>query len=458
MRSETIVALATPRGQSALAVIRMSGPEAIAAADQALSGVQLAASESHRLHVGSVRSASGDVLDQVVAGIFRAPTSATGEDVVEITCHGGDVAATLVMERLVEAGARQAGPGEFTRRAFMNGKMDLAQAEAIADLIHARSERAHRVSVAHLYGAYSELIQSFREEMLDLVSLIELELDFTDEDVEFADRKRLGSLMERGLGLLGELEASYRYGRTLTDGIRVAIAGRPNAGKSTLLNALLGADRAIVSDVAGTTRDSIEAELLVDGHRIVWVDTAGVRSSSDAIEVAGVERARRSAQEADVVLYVVDASLGLTDAERSWLEAVDAAACVQVYNKSDLMPGDWSAPDGTLAVSAQQALAASAQQERGGLRQVLDAVLAAGGAQGATTDEHRTVTSARHAAHIRAARTALERAEVAFRGGISQDALAMDLREVLDELGMITGEITNEDVLGRIFSRFCIGK
>jgi len=454
----TIVALATPRGQSALAVIRMSGPEAISVADRVLSGVDLAASESHRLHVGSVRDADGAALDQVVAGIFRAPQSATGEDVVEITCHGGDVAATLVMSRLVEAGARQAGPGEFTRRAFMNGKMDLAQAEAIADLIHARSERAHRVSVAHLYGRYSELIRSFREDMLDLVSLIELEMDFTDEDVEFADRRRLDALLERGLSLLGELEASYRYGRTLSDGIRVAIAGRPNAGKSTLLNALVGADRAIVSAEAGTTRDSIEAESLVDGHRIVWVDTAGVRASGSAIEAEGVERARRVAVGADVVLYVVDAKAGMLDVERQWLAGVDAAAYVMLYNKRDLMPREWTPPQGSLAVSATSAVSEAGAAERGGLQPVLHAVLEAGGATGATTDEHRTVTSARHAAHIRAAHEALRRAANAFRSGVSQDALSMDLRAVLDELGMITGEITNEDVLARIFSRFCIGK
>ena len=464
---DTIVALATPRGQSALAVVRVSGPDAITIVDSVFSGASLMDAPSHSAHVGSIRAPrpgetgglhhpaqqAPAVLDQVVVTVFRNPRSATGEDVVEVSCHGGDVASALVVDCLVGCGARPANPGEFTQRAFLNGKVDLAQAEAIGELIHARAERAHRVSVAHLYGRYSELIDAFRNELLDLVAFLELELDFSEEDVEFADRDRLQRAFREGSALLDDLLASYRYGRTLSDGIRVAIAGRPNAGKSTLLNAVLGSDRAIVSDVAGTTRDAIEAESSYDGHRLIWVDTAGLRGTSDRIEAEGVERAKRIAAEADVVVYVVDAREGLHVEEDVFLESLSSLPVIVLHNKMDLVRSGHPLETGHLPFSALEARLA-----RRPPRVLLEAVIECAIGTGAASDEHRTVTSARHVAHLDSARKALERAATAFGIGASGDMLVSDLKDAMDHLGMITGAMTNEDVLDRIFSRFCIGK
>ncbi|MEQ9105111.1 MAG: tRNA uridine-5-carboxymethylaminomethyl(34) synthesis GTPase MnmE [Rhodothermales bacterium] len=486
MRSghDTIVALATARGQSALAVIRLSGPDAVRMVAGIFAGTDLRAAASHTVHVGTLRGADGDLLDQVVVTLFLAPRSVTGENVVEISCHGGDVASTLVMERLVEAGARPAGPGEFTQRAFLNGKMDLAQAESVGALIHARSVKAHRVSMAHLTGRYSALLARFRDELLDLVAFLELELDFSEEDVEFADRARLEQAFKDGRALLADLVASYRYGRSLVDGVRVAIAGRPNAGKSTLLNAVVGDDRAIVSDVAGTTRDSIEAESEFDGHRFIWIDTAGLRETANAIEQEGVARARRAVSHADVLVYVYDVTVGLGDDEVAFLEEVSGTRSdssvgpqgipvVLVANKTDLIapasapapaPAAVSSPESPrlsqspstpspVRISASRMLAERRLPDTV-LQRVLDAALG----DGSATEEHRTVTSARHVAHLRAALEALERAETAFHAGASGDMLVEDLRRAMDELGLVTGALSNEDVLDRIFSQFCIGK
>jgi tRNA modification GTPase len=483
MRSghDTIVALATARGQSALAVIRLSGSDAVRMVAGIFAGADLTQAASHTVHVGTLRGADGDLLDQVVVTLFLAPRSVTGEDVVEISCHGGDVASTLVMERLVEAGARPAGPGEFTQRAFLNGKMDLAQAESVGALIHARSVKAHRVSMAHLTGRYSALLARFRNELLDLVAFLELELDFSEEDVEFADRGRLEQAFNDGRALLEDLVESYRYGRSLVDGVRVAIAGRPNAGKSTLLNAVVGDDRAIVSDVAGTTRDSIEAESEFDGHRFIWIDTAGLRETVDAIEQEGVARARRAVQHADVLVYVYDVTVGLGDDEVAFLKEVtgtgsDSSAgkpgipVVLVANKMDLTPGSsdevptpsaFSSASFSSSSSAPSPIGISASRllaERQLPRTVLQRVLDAALGDGSATEEHRTVTSARHVAHLRAALEALERAETAFQAGASGDMLVEDLRRSMDELGLVTGALSNEDVLDRIFSQFCIGK
>ena len=286
--NDTIAAIATARGRAALAVVRLSGPHAVEIGAECFRGDDLTAAESQTAHVGYITGSDGRDVDQVVVTLFLAPRSVTGEDVVEISCHGGDFAAQMILERLLAAGARMADPGEFTQRAFVNGKMDLAQAEAVADLIHASSSMAHRVSLSHLQGRYSDVLSQLRGELLELAALIELELDFPDEDVEFADRERLERLLAQSDRLLCELLDSYRLGSRLRDGVRVVIGGRPNAGKSTLLNALLGRDRAIVSATPGTTRDEIEAEAEIGGVRYRFVDTAGLRETSDAVEAEGV--------------------------------------------------------------------------------------------------------------------------------------------------------------------------
>lgn len=461
---DTITAIATARGRAALAVIRLTGPMAVDIAASCFRGKQLKEAESHTAHVGYITTSRGTDIDHVVSTLFLAPRSATGEDVVEISCHGGDFAARLILDRLLEAGARMAEPGEFTQRAFVNGKMDLAQAEAVADLIHASSSLAHQVSLSHLQGRYSDILADLRDELLELAAFIELELDFSDEDVEFADRDRLVRLLERSGRLLGELLESYRLGARLRDGVRVVIGGRPNAGKSTLLNAILGRDRAIVSATPGTTRDEIEAEAEIHGLLYRFVDTAGLRQTSNAIEEEGVRRAERSIEHSDILLYVFDISIGLDGTESEFLRSVrerrPGLPVVLIANKRDLVSGasqisDGAArqPEGSLAMSAERAV--EFEEELGPLIQRLRAVA---GDELSQSDASHVVTNQRHRNHLMKALEAVLSAKSSLKAGASGDTLALDLRVALHEIGAITGEITNEDVLDQIFSRFCIGK
>ena len=379
---------------------------------------------------------------------------------VEIVCHGGDLAPVLVLRRLEECGARLAAPGEFTQRAFLNGKLDLAQAEAVADLIHASSSAAHRVSMAHLRGRYSVLLADLRQELLDLAAFIELELDFSEEDVAFADRVRLADTLERGAGLIRRLLDSYRTGSSLREGVTVVIGGRPNAGKSTLLNALVGFDRAIVSDQPGTTRDELQEEAEIEGLRFVFTDTAGLRDTGDAIEAEGVSRARRAIESADVLIYVYDLTAGLAADEQETLHTLQQARptlpVLIVGNKRDLYATEgrpYEVNEHVLPVSARTGL--TDERELAALVGAL--VAAAGGAPNAM-ESSGIVTNQRHRAHLERAFTALTAANEKLSAGMSGDLLALDLRLALDEIGAITGVVTNEDVLDQIFSRFCIGK
>ena len=458
--SDTIAAIATARGRAALAIIRVSGPQAHALVNARFRGTDLTAAASHTAHVGYVVDADGEALDQVVATVFQGPRSATGEDVVEVSCHGGDLAPQLVLDALLEAGARMANPGEFTERAFLNGKLDLAQAEAVADLIHASSEQAHRVSMQHLRGRYSNRLSNLREELLDLCALMELEIDFSDEDVEFADRERLTHLLKAAHRLVSTLLDSYRTGELLRDGVRVVIGGRPNAGKSTLLNALVGRDRAIVSATPGTTRDEIEAEAEIDGLLFRFVDTAGLRDTSNQIEAEGVRRAEASIREADVLLYVYDQQHGLDADERAFLQELAHASpevpTLVVANKSDAVD---AAPTSSfdagplLSFSALRAFDDASELDR-----LTTALLDQVDADLRDTEASAVVMNKRHRQHLQDAQTALARARNAYQQGVSSDLLTLDLREALHALGAITGEVTNEDVLGQIFSQFCIGK
>lgn len=454
---DTITAIATARGRAALAVIRLSGQRAVEIAASCFRGKRLTDAESHTVHVGYITSSPGTDIDQVVVTLFLAPRSVTGDDVVEISCHGGDFAARLILDRLLEAGARLAEPGEFTQRAFVNGKLDLAQAEAVADLIHASSSLAHQVSLSHLQGRYSEILSDLRAELLELAAFIELELDFSDEDVEFADRDRLVRLLERSGRLLSELLESYRLGAHLRDGVRVVIGGRPNAGKSTLLNAILGRDRAIVSETPGTTRDEIEAEAEIHGVLYRFVDTAGLRETSNAIEEEGVRRAERSIEHSDVLLYVYDVSVGLDEQESEFLRTVrerrPGLPVVVIANKRDLVDGAAPEHDAALALSAERA--AESEEELSPLIQRLRAIV---GGEISQSDASHVVTNQRHRHHLRKALEAVQAAKTSLDAGASGDTLALELRIALHELGAITGEITNEDVLDQIFSRFCIGK
>ena len=460
--SDTIAAIATARGRAALALVRLSGPRAFGMASACFEGTPLQEVASHTAHVGYAVDGDGDRIDRVVATVFRAPRSATGEDVVEFCCHGGDFAPQLILGALTRAGARLALPGEFTQRAFLNGKMDLTQAEAVADLIHASSSLAHRVSVGHLQGRYSEVLESLRADLLELCAFLELELDFSEEDVQFADRERLEALLERSEGLLDELLRSYRLGTRLRDGIRVVIGGRPNAGKSTLLNALLGRDRAIVSPTPGTTRDEIEDEAEIEGVLFRFVDTAGLRDTSDPIEAEGVLRAERSIERSDVLMYVYDAVLGLDASEWAVLEemrgggalcAGKAPVVLLVANKIDLLDSLPDFPDDVIALSAKRGF-----REEAEIRPLVCRLLQAVGGDLSRIEASPVVTNQRHLGHLRKALAAVRSSRDALDAGLSGDLLALDLRAALSEIGAITGAITNEDVLDQIFSRFCIGK
>lgn len=457
MTPDPIAAIATARGTAALAVVRVSGDGAVAVADRCF-GKPLAEAASHTAHVGYFRHPTTEArLDQVVVTVFRAPHSSTGDDVVEITTHGGDLAPALVLDALLAAGARLAEPGEFTQRAFLNGKLDLTQAEAVADLIHASSRQAHKTALAHLRGDYARLLARLRDELLETAALTELELDFSDEDVAFADRSDLADLLARAETTLADLLGSYRFGRLVRDGVRVAILGRPNAGKSTLLNRLVGYDRAIVSPVAGTTRDEVEAEVEVDGLRLVFVDTAGLRDTADQIEAEGVRRAYARAATADVITYVYDVSHGLSEDEHIRLAELRAgtAPVVLVANKVDL--AGRVATDAESASTADFALSASNPGDDGPARLAAHLASVAAGQAGAT-EAAQVVTNVRHRQHLAAALEAVKRARAALTSGLSGDLLALDLRAALHELGAITGQVTSEDVLSAIFSRFCIGK
>jgi len=459
-REDTIAAIATARGRAALAIVRLSGPEACRIAAACFRGADLQGVPSHTAHFGYVLSPEGEPIDQAVATVFRAPRSYTGEDLVELTCHGGDLAPQLILETLLHHGARLAEPGEFTLRAFLNGKLDLAQAEAVADLIHAGSMRAHRVSLAHLQGRYSEQLQRLRSDLLELCAYVELELDFSDEDVEFADRTQLEALLDRTERLLGDLLRSYRLGELLRDGVRVVIGGRPNAGKSTLLNALLGQDRAIVSPIPGTTRDQIEAEAEIEGLRFRFVDTAGLRTTADQIEAEGVRRAQQAIATADVLVYVFDLTVGLEAEEQAYLTQLraeqPALPVIVVGNKRDLLEAEPTLPEldrPVLALSARKA-----REDAAELEPLIRELVAAVAADLGSMDDSTVVMNQRHRQHLARAREAVQAARTALDRGVSGDLLALELRRALHELGAITGEITTEDVLDQIFSRFCIGK
>ncbi len=379
--TDTIAAIATARGEAALAIVRLSGPEACAIANTCFRGKDLEAVPSHTAHVGYIHDAAGRDVDQVVVVIFKSPRSVTGEDVVEISCHGGDFASQFILKTLVEHGARLAHPGEFTQRAFLNGKMDLTQAEAVADLIHASSTMAHRVSLHHIQGRYAAQLSGLREELLSLCAFIELELDFSEEDVDFVDRDRLTALLEQIRNLLEALVGSYQLGVLVRDGVRVVIGGRPNAGKSTLLNALAGRDRAIVSNIPGTTRDEIEAEVEIEGLRFRFVDTAGLRDAQDVIEAEGVRRAQRSIESADLLLYVYDVNIGLDEEEEAWLatmrEAQQHLPVILVGNKLDQWPAVDPKPVGS---SEHQFLSAeNGRHDAAVLQPLIDQMLAIAG-------------------------------------------------------------------------------
>ncbi len=455
--TDTICAISTPQGRGGIAVIRISGPQALPIVQLRWQGKPLADMTTHTVHLGQLTDTNGELLDQVILTIYRAPNSFTGEDVVELACHGSTWIQQQVIQTLIDAGCRHATAGEFTRRAFSNGRMDLSQAEAVADIIEAQSRAAHRVAMTQMRGRYSDELKSLRDKLLHFVALIELELDFSEEDVTFADRGEVTALAHDIHGLISRLADSYRDGNAIKDGIPVAIVGQTNAGKSTLLNALLHDDRALVSNIHGTTRDTIEDTVMIGGTLFRFIDTAGIRQSSDDVERMGIERTWQAIDKANVVLWVVDVTSADTSMVHDILDRCTGKALIAVLNKTDL-DDDVAArselndvlPEGipVVAISAKRDADVEALRdlivETASLPDVAsDAVI---------------VTNARHYQALTRARDAIARAIDGLNSGLSGDLLDQDIRECLHWLGEITGEITTDAILGEIFSHFCIGK
>lgn len=450
--SDTIVALSTPGGQGAIGVIRLSGPQAIGIAGGHFSK-PLADMAANTVRFGTF-GASGAVLDECVLTLFRAPYSYTGEDVIELSFHGSPYILSSALEALLNSGARLAEPGEFTQRAFLNGKLDLSQAEAVADLIASESTAEHRLAMHQMRGGFSREIERLREELIHFASLIELELDFSEEDVEFANREQLKELINRIRTFVQELVASFRYGNAVKNGVPVAIVGKPNAGKSTLLNALLKDDRAIVSEIAGTTRDAIEDEMVIEGIRFRFIDTAGIRDTTDTIEAMGVQRSFEKMRKAAIVIYLYDVN-EISSAE---LEATTArlknelqdkeTLLLAVGNKADIAVSGGPHTNGALFISAKSGLGLDS------LQQQLVAFIQGGGMRIGEV----VVTNTRHLQALQATDRALQQALGGMESGLSGDLVAADIREALHYLGSITGQITTDDLLGNIFGKFCIGK
>ena len=466
--NHTIVAPATPRG-GAIALVRVSGPDAIACVDPCFQGrTPLSAAAGYSLHYGSICEPDGTLIDDVVVSVFRAPHSYTGENAVEIACHGSDYIVSRLLALLLRNGAKMAMPGEFTQRAFLNGKMDLSQAEAVADLIGAQTAAAHRIALRQLKGGFSDELAVMRVELLHIASLMELELDFSEEDVEFADRVRLRELVAVVLSHIERLADSFRLGNAIKNGVPVAIVGNTNAGKSTLLNAMVGEERAIVSDIPGTTRDTIEETFTLGGVLFRFIDTAGLRESDDAIERIGIDRAYEKLAAAQLVLVLLD----LTAPQPEWLASAQAIAqratgdqqLFFLLNKADAVSDE-------AVASARDALSpfllpgrhcfSLSAKTRSGL-DALEQALAAAWQDLDIASETTLVTNARHAEALRHAAAALRRLEEgignASTPALPTDLLAQDLREALYHLGSIVGEVSNNEILENIFKHFCIGK
>lgn len=461
--NDTICAPATSVGAGAISVVRVSGPEAMAAVDRV---VRFRSGDAASAPGYSVKFGNIDGLDEVLVAIFRAPHSYTGEDAAEISCHASSYIVSTLLDRLTEAGCRLAEPGEFTQRAFLNGKMDLAQAEAVADVIASATSAQHRVAMNQLRGGYSAELRGLRKQLLELTALMELELDFSEEDVEFADRSRLRELLDTACSHCRQLADSFRLGNAIRNGVPVAIVGAPNGGKSTLLNALLRDDRAIVSDVPGTTRDTVEETCVIDGVLFRFIDTAGIRESSDEVEKLGIERTFRKISEAEIVLGVVDVSdtpEALEASLRTMLGKVDFSQqkMLILANKSDKLAVNKNVTAVNTFVNSTDYkdftidIIEISAKTGSGLEMLRSTLVERAGI---ASTSGTLVTNARHAAALREAAASLSAVSDGLDRHISSDLLAEDLRAALASLGSITGEITTDEVLGEIFSRFCIGK
>jgi len=456
--NSTICALATPPGIGAIGVIRLSGTDAITICNKVFKGRDLATASANTIHFGSIRDGER-ILDEVLVSVFKAPHSYTGENSVEISTHGSNYIQQQIIQLLIRMGAKAAGPGEYTQRAFLNGKLDLAEAEAVADMIASNSEASHGVAMQQMRGGFSEDIKTLRQELLDFASLIELELDFGEEDVEFADRTQLTNLVDKVLATTSSLITSFDKGNVIKNGIPVVIAGAPNTGKSTLLNALLNEDRAIVSEIAGTTRDTIEEELIIDGVVFRFIDTAGIRHTDDTIEAIGVKKALEKVKSSAVVLYMFDVhehSVGdLKNIMAKLLEEVQGTKAKVIWVGNKIDHEDFEA----IAHEFEQFhnLVLVSAREKQNLDTLIDKLVSEINLD-ITNLNQTIVTNTRHFEALSEANTALQKVKEGLESDITGDLLAMDIRQALHSLGSITGEVDVEELLGNIFGRVCIGK
>jgi tRNA modification GTPase len=463
----TICAISTPSGPGAIAVVRLSGKDAVSICNKFFfsKGKTLIKQKPNTLHFGTIRD--GDkIIDEVVVGIFKAPHSYTGEDVIEVSCHGATIVQQQLLQLFINNGAQLAKPGEFTMRAFLNGKMDLSQAEAVADLIASTSRAAHKVAINQMRGGFSDEIKKLREKLLNFTSLIELELDFTEEDIEFADRKELKDLVLKINTLIGQLINSFSLGNVIKNGVPVAIVGKPNVGKSTLLNSLVKDEKAIVSEIPGTTRDAIEDTIYIEGLTFRFIDTAGLRETSDFIENLGIRKTYQKIKQASIVLLLVDATDDISIIQRSVNEILkqtssDDKHLILVINKTDKV----SKSDLDKKFTRKE-LDSLREQDKFILISALDSQDVHNLAQELVKtinfkpleENDIIITNTRHYEALIHSSEAVKRVLKGLEQEISGDFLAQDIREVLHYLGEITGEITTDEILGNIFSKFCIGK
>ena len=460
---ETIVALASPSGAGAIAVIRLSGKNALPIAEeifQSVSGKSISKQKTHTIHLGHIMD-DGKVFDQVLLSIFKNPHSYTGEDVVEISCHGSTYIQQQIIQLLLRKGCRMAQAGEFTLRAFLNGKLDLSQAEAVADLISSDNEASHQIAMQQMRGGFSNEIAKLREELLNFASLIELELDFAEEDVEFADRTQFNELLTRIEFVLKRLIDSFAVGNVIKNGIPVAIVGEPNVGKSTLLNALLNEERAIVSEIAGTTRDTIEDELVIGGIGFRFIDTAGIRETKDIVESIGIKKTFEKIEQALVVVYIVDSSqlsvVGLNTELEKIKNKFPLKPLIVVLNKVDkLSEYKLKTIVNQLTTNNRQLITISAKEKQG-IEDLKNQLLSFVNT-GALRNNETILTNTRHYDSLLKALEEIQKIKFGLQTNIPSDLMAIDIRQALYYFGEITGEVTNDELLGNIFANFCIGK
>ncbi len=461
LSNDTIIALATPSGVGAIAVIRISGKESIALSAKhfrSVSGKDLAKQKSHTIHLGHIMDGER-ILDEVLVSLFKGPHSYTGEDVIEISCHGSLYIQQEIIQLFIRKGCRMAQAGEFTLLAFLNGKMDLSQAEAVADLISSDNEASHQIAIQQMRGGFSNEIKKLREELLNFASLIELELDFAEEDVEFADRNQFKELLSRIRLVLKRLIDSFAVGNVIKNGIPVAIVGEPNVGKSTLLNALLNEDRALVSEIPGTTRDTVEDEISIGGIGFRFIDTAGIRQTQDVVEGMGIQRTFEKIDAAQVILYLIEAIKfnGQGTSFKSEIEKLrnkySRTPLIVVANKIDLLDAEGV---GQIKNEIEDILLLSAKNGVG--VEALKSKLLEFVATGTLRNNETIVTNSRHYNALLKALEEVEKVQQGMENEIPGDLLAIDIRQALYHFGEITGEISSDDLLGNIFANFCIGK